>query len=95
MKISQLQPGMKKVTVDVSVVDVAEPREFTGRFGPGVLQNVIVEDDTGQCKLVLWGQDVGSLKKGDKVRLENGYTSEFRGELQIQKGRFGQLTKVK
>lgn len=48
-------------------------------------------DDVGEIKLTLWGDDIDKVKVDDRVRIKNGYISEFRGEVSITKGKFGSM----
>ena len=57
------------------------------RFGEMKLCHVYLTDHTGSVKLVLWADDTEKVKDGDAVKLENGYTTEFRNETQLNKGR--------
>ena len=51
----------------------------------------IAKDETGDIKLTLWNDDIEKVKSGDKVKLTNGYVSEWQGELQLTTGRFGKI----
>ena len=42
-------------------------------------------------KLTLWGDDIKAVNVGDKVQITNGYTNEFKGEVSLTKGKFGQM----
>jgi len=44
-------------------------------------------DDSGSIKLTLWADDTEKVKDGDTVKLEGGYTTSFRNEIQLNKGR--------
>ena len=44
-------------------------------------------DDSGRIKLTLWAEDTEKVKNGDTVSLEGGYTTTFRNEIQLNKGR--------
>ena len=35
--------------------------------------------------------DIQKVKNGDQVKIENGYTTEFRGEVQLNKSRNGKM----
>lgn len=48
-------------------------------------------DEAGEIKLTLWGDDIDKVKVEDRVRIKNGYISEFRGEVSITKGKFGSM----
>ncbi|HLC80152.1 MAG TPA: OB-fold nucleic acid binding domain-containing protein, partial [Candidatus Nanoarchaeia archaeon] len=57
----------------------------------GRVCNAILEDGSGSITLTLWNDEIESLNVGDKVKLSNGWVSEFRGEKQISTGKFGQI----
>ena len=42
----------------------------------------------------MWNEDIDKVKSGDKVKLTNGYVSEWQGELQLTTGKFGKLEVV-
>ena len=92
MKIADLRKGQGKVNVEVEVVSVGEIREFQ-KFGKsGKVATAVVKDDSGEMNLTLWNEDIGKVSAGSKVKIENGYVSEFQGEPQLTAGKFGKLT---
>ncbi|HLC65701.1 MAG TPA: OB-fold nucleic acid binding domain-containing protein [Candidatus Nanoarchaeia archaeon] len=94
MAISDLKTGQGKVDITVEVVSVSEPRTFE-KFGkPGRVASAKARDETGEIMLSIWNEDVDKVKTGDKVKITNGFVSEFRGEKQLSTGRFGKLEVV-
>ena len=63
-------------------------------FSTGVVSISIFEDDSGTIKLTLWNVDATKFKEGDKIKIINGYVSEFQGEKQLTSGKFGQIEKL-
>lgn len=54
-----------------------------------------VGDKSGSIELVLWDEKIiPDLKKGDMVRVENGFVTSFKGAWRINVGRYGTMTKV-
>jgi len=91
MKIKDLQAQQGKVDMELDIVDVAQPRQFE-KFGrSGRVANAIAKDDSGDIKLTLWNDDIEKVKAGDRVKITNGYVSEWQGELQLGTGKFGKL----
>ncbi len=91
MAIKDLQARQGNVDLDLDIVDVGEVREFE-KFGKqGRVANAIAKDETGDIKLSLWNEQIDQVKAGDKVRITNGYVSEWQGELQLTTGKFGKL----
>lgn len=93
--IKELKPRMGNVDVEVEVVSVAEPREFEKYGKSGKVATARVKDDTGEVDLSLWNEQADEIKAGDKVKIANGYVSEWQGNLQLTAGKFGTLTVVK
>ena len=56
--------------------------------------NAFLVDDSGEIKLTLWADDAKNIKDGDEIKIENGYTNEFKGEVQLTKGKYGKLEVV-
>ncbi|MBT5022639.1 hypothetical protein HOK51_06345 [Candidatus Woesearchaeota archaeon] len=92
MKINELQAGQGKIEVELAVVEVSDVREFE-KFGKtGRVANAICKDETGQIKISLWNEQIDQVKIGDRIKIENGYVNEWKGELQLSTGKFGTLT---
>jgi replication factor A1 len=96
MKIGELQTGMKRVEVEGDVVDKGNARQVQSRTS-GETFNVadaIVQDETGTIKLTLWNEQIDQIKVGDKIKIENGYVTSFKGEIQLNVGKYGKLAIV-
>jgi len=94
LKISDLRQGMKRVDVEAKVLEVSEPREVQSRYTGQRFKvaEAIITDGTGTIKLVLWNEQIDLVNTDDIVRIENGYVKTFRGEIQLNVGRYGKLT---
>jgi replication factor A1 len=94
MKISELQSGMKRVEVEASVVDKGAPRQVKSRFSDEMFNvaDAIVQDDSGSIKLTLWNEQIDQVNIGDNIKIENGYVTSFKSEIQLNVGKFGKLT---
>ena len=91
MNIKDLVANQGKINLELEVRSLEEPRTFN-KFGKeGRVGNAIVADASGEVTLTLWNDDVDKIKAGDKIRLENGWCSEFKGQKQISAGKFGKL----
>ncbi len=94
MKVNELNAGQGNVEVEGVIKEVGEPRTFN-KFGRELtVVNAILEDDSGNIKLSLWNDDATRFKVGDKVKVVNGYVSEFQGEPQLTSGKFGSVEKL-
>jgi len=85
---------MKRVDVEAKVLEVSEPREVQSRYTGQRFKvaEAIITDGTGTIKLVLWNDQIDLVNTDDIVRIENGYVKTFRGEIQLNVGRYGKLT---
>ena len=91
MLIKDLQPKQGKVDVEVEVTEVSPPREFN-KFGKmGRVANAKVKDSSGTITLTLWNEEIDKVKVGSKIKITNGYVSEWQGEKQLSAGKFGQI----
>jgi len=91
MKIAELKDGMRGVNVSGMIVKIGEPKDVQTRYGSARVANAILEDETGRIMLVLWEENIDKVAVGDKVRIENGYVTSFKGKLQLNVGRYGKL----
>lgn len=96
MKISELKPGTGNATIEIAeVTAIEEPRDVLTRFGKKTrVANATIKDDSGEITLSLWGDDISRIAIGDKIKIENGWVSEFRGNPQLSAGKYGKITKV-
>jgi len=93
MKISEVRPGTGNVSVEGEVTAKDEPREVVTRYGKKTrVANAVMKDDSGEITLSLWGDDIDKINVGDKVGIDNGWVSEFKGNLQLSVGKYGKLT---
>ena len=91
MKISDIRYGTSNISITAKIVDIEDIREVKTKFGPTTVCNATIEDETGQIKLTLWGNQIDKVKKGDVITIENGYVREFGGDLFVNVGRKGKI----
>jgi len=94
MKIKDLRNGMRRVDVEGKVVEKSEAREVRSRYRNVILRvaTATITDDTGTIKLTLWNDQINQVNVDDTVKIENGYVTSFRGEIQLNVGKYGKLT---
>ena len=94
MKINELHDGMKRVNVQARVTEKSDSREVVSRFKDQTYRvaTAMVADETGTVKLTLWNDQIELVNVNDTVRVENGYVTSFRGEIQLNVGKYGTLT---
>lgn len=85
-KVTELRPGMERVSVLVRVIDPGEVRRITTRSGERTIREATVGDETGRVKLVMWGRSIKSLNRGDVIEVSGAWTTVFRGKVQLNVG---------
>ena len=92
MNVRDLRDGMRRVDAEGEIVEMAEPRTVNLRTGGEArVADCMLKDESGQIKLSLWDDQIDMVKQGSKVRVTNGYTNSFRGELRLNVGKYGRL----
>lgn len=93
MNISEIKSdNMRKINITGKIIEISEPREVTTKFGENSrVVTAILQDNTGNIKLSLWNETIDKVHVNDEVQIENGYTSSFKGEVQLNIGRFGKI----
>jgi replication factor A1 len=94
LKIKELRDGMKRVSIEAKVVEKSDTREVTSKFKNEKykIADAQIADETGTIKLTLWNEQIDQVNVDSMVRVENGYVTSFRGEIQLNVGKYGKLT---
>ncbi len=85
---------MSRVDITAKVESITPVREVTSRYTGKKLRvtTAVISDESGSVNLTLWEDQIDKVSEGDAIRLENGYVNTFRGEIQLNVGRYGTLT---
>jgi ssDNA-binding replication factor A large subunit len=85
---------MKKVSVEAKVMEKTDTREVMSRFKDETYKvaTALIADDTGTIKLTLWNDQINQVNVDNTVKVENGYVTSFKGEIQLNIGKYGTLT---
>lgn len=95
MKISELKAGATNVELEATVTEKSEPREVITKFGKRLnVCDAVLSDDTGSINMSLWEGNIDLVNVGDKVKVTNGYVSEFKGNPQLSTGKYGKIEVV-
>ena len=91
-RIADLRDAALHVYVEGEVVGVSEVRIVSLSHGPkGRVADATIQDSSGKIKLSLWDNLIDRVRPGFKVRVINGYTNSFRGEMRLNVGMWGTL----
>ncbi len=85
---------MKRVEVEGTIVDKGTTRQVQSRFKDETynVADAVVQDDSGTIKLTLWNEQIDQVNVNDKIKIENGYVTSFKAEIQLNVGKYGKLT---
>lgn len=96
--IDKLVPGMNSVNILCKVVKIFGIREFKTDKRQGKVANVLVGDETGLTKIVLWDTNLiklfedNTIKPETVLKLKNGYVKENNGFKELHLGNRSQIT---
>ena len=82
ISISELNPAFKGVEMLVKVLKINEVRTFKTAAREGRVMNLLVGDESGTCRLVLWDEkqikevEEGFVKEGMTLKIQNCYVRE-------------------
>ena len=91
MKINELQPKTGNVDLIATVTHIDAPRGFEKQGSKGRVAKATIKDETGECKLSLWNEQIDQIKKGEKIKITGGWADEYKGEIQLTSGKFGKI----
>jgi ssDNA-binding replication factor A large subunit len=92
LEIRDLRDGMRRVDAEGEIMEISDPRTVNLRTGgEAKVADCTLKDSTGSIKLSLWDDQIDAVRQGAKVRVTNGYTNSFRGEVRLNVGRYGKL----
>ncbi len=92
--ISELQPNQEEINMDLTVVSVEPVREFN-KYGKILkVVNAMVSDGSNEIKMSFWNDDIVRIKPGIRIKLENGFCSEFNGVKQLTAGKNGKFSVI-
>jgi len=95
LKIKEIYAGMRNVNLVGKVVRKYEIREFQKEDRAGKVCSLILGDETGTIRLVLWNDQVEqllNLNENDTVMVKDAYVRENNNTIEIHLGQSGQMT---
>src|SRR3989338_4931839 len=97
-KIKNIIPDLSSVDLTAKVLGISDIRSFEKNGKAGSVQNMQIGDETGQTRLVLWGEDskkIEGIKEGDVVKILQAYSKKsYNGGVEISLGKRGMVEKV-
>ena len=81
-----------KITVQGKIEGKTDKRTINTKAGTQVdTCNAFLVDDSGKIKIQFWGDEVDKIQDGLNIRITNGYTNTFKGEVSLNKGKYGSM----
>ena len=91
LKLKELRSDSKNVNVKVTVLEKNSERNVIVKKNNTKhrVANFIISDDTSTFFLTVWDDDIDNIPLKETIIINNGYVSEFGGQLYLNIGRFG------
>lgn len=86
LQIKNILPGLRNVDTIGKVTQVYELRAFTTNGRQGKVASLVIGDETGTIRVVLWGEQaetIKSISKGDVLKIVGGYVRENNGNIEL------------
>ena len=86
LQIKNIMPGLRNVDTIGKVTQVYELREFNTNGRQGKLASLVIGDETGTIRAVLWGDQADNIKNispGAVLKIVGGYVRENRGSIEL------------
>jgi len=81
-----------KITVEGKIEGKSGKRTVNTKAGTQVdTCNAFLVDTSGKIKIQFWGDEVDKIQDGLNIRITNGYTNTFKGDVTLTKGKYGQM----
>lgn len=95
-QVAELKAGQNNVNLRAEAKQIFAPKKFEKDGKKGVLQSIVVADESGEIRLTIWHRDVQRLEemkveKGAKLLLKGCYVSTYKDKPQLNLGYGGEL----
>lgn len=94
IKIREIKLGMSNISTEGKIIKKSEAKKVKTRYGIKRVSNAILKDETAEITVVLWEEQIDLIDEGDFVEIENGYATQWKGKLQLNIPKRGNI-KVK
>ncbi len=94
MKIKNLSPGMRMISVAGKVIRKFSPRAFNSNGRQGQVCSLVLADETDTIRMVFWNDQIesmASLKEQDMVVFKEVYVKENNGSKELHFGDRGSM----
>lgn len=89
---SQAKQMRSKINIEGVIRSKEEVRTINKKDGGTIaVCDALLADNSGNIKVTFWGEECDKVNDGTKIRITNGYTNSFKGEVALTKGKFGRM----
>ncbi len=94
VKDLKIRTGFDELVLEI--VSKKDVRTFTNYRGSGKVCNAVgLDEEKNEVSVTLWNEQCSEVNEGDKIKITNGWVSEFQGNMQVSTGRNGKLEVLK
>jgi replication factor A1 len=86
LQIKNILAGMRNVETVGKVLRTFELREFQTNNRSGKVASLVMADETGSIRIVMWGdqaEKINQIKEKDILKINNGYVRENQGRKEV------------
>lgn len=86
IKVEKILSGMRNVETAGKAVNVYELREFQNETRSGKVASLVLGDETGTIRVVMWGdqaENINNIKQGNTLLIEGAYVRESNGRKEL------------
>ena len=97
LKISGLIPGLNFINIDAKVMALYEVKSFKNEKREGKVASLLIGDETGIARLVLWDTKLieiiekSKIKEKDTISIKNAYCKENNSGMELHLGNKGDM----
>ena len=89
---SQAKQMRSKINIEGTIQGKEEVRSINKKDGgTTAVCDAKLTDNSGEIKVTFWGEECDKVSNGTKIRITNGYTNSYKGEVSLTKGKFGRM----
>lgn len=96
MRIKDLRPRAKAEQIELKIIEKKAVREVTTKFGvqSKVCEAIGVDELGDKVTVSLWNDEIDKVHVNERIRITNGWVTEWKGNLQLSAGKLGKLEKL-
>ncbi len=94
LQIKNILSGMRDVEITGKAAAIYDAKSFVSNGREGKLASILVADETGQIRVVLWNlqaENASKIKQGDIIKIKGGYVRERNNINEIHLNERGKL----